>query len=344
MTKFEDYDINSEIIERSGMLKEPMEVKIPIFGYQEWKHNYIRDEEGKLNLTQTEYDFIGIHIEIFNKIFHYVDVPLNGGNVSNYITEEKVYHFRISHLHPTVVGHILIHQNMTEILILPRIRNNTFTYHIEGVVNRGYADFDPNLTSNLALVSGLPGKPNDQSIEDKIEHLKNHQLLHQKGNGGNISEILAMVKKMDENRYKELKSEYERTQKQFKRILKKEMQRKNISQKMKYMTPKNSLKKLSPSEKERIRQELRESLLEEVSMDRQGRKCRRCNREGIHYFVEAIQGDGSVAHSACICSFCCQCIVDVRKDHPHNVYVPAGMSSEEREQMINAKIKEVTEQ
>ncbi|WP_371806614.1 hypothetical protein [Candidatus Lokiarchaeum ossiferum] len=343
MTKFDGYKINSEIIERSGMIKEPMKVKIPVFGYQEWKHNYIRDEEGKLDLIQTEVDFIGVHIEIFNKIFHYIDVPLNGGNVSHYITGEKVYYYRISQLHPTVAGHILIHQKMTEILILPRIRNDSFTYHIEGVVNQGYADFDPILTSNISLVSGLPGEPNDPSIEDKIEHLKNHQLLHQQANGGNMLELLAMVKKMDENRYIELKSEYERTQKHFQRILQKEMQRKNGPDKQQQMNPRKSLKTLTPLEKKRIRQELRERFLEKISMDRQGRKCRRCNREGIPYYVEAIQKDGSIAHSLCICAFCSQCILKVRKDHPHNVYIPAGMTSKDRKEMINAKIEEIKE-
>ena len=69
-------------------------------------------------------------------------------------------------------------------------------------------------------------------------------------------------------------------------------------------------------------------------------KCHRCYREGLGYEVIMLGSHGQQLRTLCIYHFCSMCIHQVRKDHPHNVYIPFGITSTERELMIASKIKE----
>ncbi|MHA1674501.1 MAG: hypothetical protein ACTSYI_12850 [Promethearchaeota archaeon] len=66
MADFNSYEITSEFLDRSELPKRNFEQTIPVFGFQEWKNNYSRDEQGSLTLKQNEYDFLDIQIQIFS--------------------------------------------------------------------------------------------------------------------------------------------------------------------------------------------------------------------------------------------------------------------------------------
>ncbi len=82
---------------------------------------------------------------------------------------------------------------------------------------------------------------------------------------------------------------------------------------------------------------------ERAEMLLRSNQCRRCSKPGIPYIVSVISQKGSVIHYACICSFCENCINQVKLNHPRNVYRYPGTSKEVFEKQIQDKIRSLNE-
>lgn len=332
------YNITTKIIDNQKDPKQDLDITLPIFGYIDFKHHYLKFNEGSVQISQTDYDFFNLTIKVFNYHCQISDIQFVKAQVEKNPENIKQYYYQFHD--SKAIGSFMLYPHLIKFQIFPKSPIHGLTWHIHAIENLGYLDFNPIFTSIHAEVSGNPYIAIPDR-EEAIKREKERQEKNMEANGGNFESLVQMLQKMAPKKVPELIKNRQKNQQEFHSIKQKMFFDPKFTYKKKYSKFfKNQEQMMQIDNKEHIRYTLRQKIKQHAIHMQQGSKCRRCDAEGISYFVDIISGPGIIAHLACICNFCGSCIQEVKRDHPNNIYTPSSIPRNERKKLIQTKLAE----